>query len=79
MRRATLVALALGMAAVALLGLSGGLGGSREGELVFSPESVDLGRVPLGRLAPARFEMRNVGDRPVKIVATPGVKTVEGC
>ncbi|MHB0869824.1 MAG: hypothetical protein ACYC66_10525 [Chloroflexota bacterium] len=79
MRRAVLAALTLGLVALAFLGLSGRLGDSREGELTFSPESVDLGRIPLDKLAVARFQMRNVGGKPVKIVATPGVKVVEGC
>ena len=50
-----------------------------EGQLVFTPESVDLGRIPLGQAAPFRYQMRNVGDQPVRIVSQPNVVAVEGC
>lgn len=52
---------------------------SKEGELVFSPEVVDLGRVPLDVPAPARFEMRNVGGKTVRILGKPKIAALEGC
>ena len=73
-------AIALALAIVAVLTLSGlGQKPQKDGELVFTPESVDIGRVPLGQSAPYRYVMRNVGDRPVKITSKPKVAAIEGC
>ena len=55
------------------------LANEREGELVFSQESVDLGQVPLGTLAPYRFMMRNVGSKPVNIARRGKITVLEGC
>ncbi len=49
------------------------------GELAFNPESIDLGRVPLGQAAPFRYAMRNVGAQPVRITSKPKVAAIEGC
>ncbi len=92
-KRIAPVAIALGLLAIVLLvvarpqadGQGGELAVSRPqaggqgGELAFSPESVDLGKVPLDVPAPFRFEMRNVGGKPVKIVGTPKITAIEGC
>ncbi len=79
MKRIALVVLALGLPALALLAVFGlRVGAAQEGELVFSSESVDLDRIPFDQPAPFRFEMRNVGGKPVTI-AKPKITAVEGC
>ena len=76
-RRAALVLAPL-VLIVALLGLPNLTTGTREGEIAFSPESVDLGRIPLGKKAPFRYEMRNTGNKPVRIVGAR-IEALEGC
>ncbi|MBI3978479.1 MAG: hypothetical protein HY331_09870 [Chloroflexi bacterium] len=49
------------------------------GRLVASTEVVDLGRVPFDREVQARYELVNAGGRPIKLIAAPEVKTLEGC
>ncbi len=70
--------LILGLLVVAFLALSGLFGSTPEGELTFTTESIDAGRVPLGRTVNALFKLQNVGGKPVKI-AKPQVKAIEGC
>ncbi len=79
MKRIAPAALALGLIAIVVLALTWPHADGRGGELAFSPESIDLGKVPLDVPAPFRFEMRNVGDKQVKIVGTPKITAVEGC
>ncbi len=76
MRRAVLAVLLLGLVVMAFLAFP--RESQKEGELLFSPENIDLGQVPLGQTAPGRFVMRNVGDKPVRVVK-PQIKAVEGC
>ena len=77
MRRAALL-VAMVLLAVGLLTLPDFLAGGGDGELSFATESADLGGVPLDQVAPFRFEMRNVGSKPVKI-AKPQITALEGC
>lgn len=77
--RVVAAVLLIALVGVGLLDLGSFLRAGKEGELVFSPESVDAGRVPLNQVIPARYEMRNVGDRPVQIVRSPRITAVEGC
>ena len=81
MRRVTLALMVLGLLVIGLLAVSGLQVGAtaKKGELAFSTENVDLGRVPLDQPAPFRFEMRNVGGKPVKITGKPQITAVEGC
>ncbi len=77
--------LALALFALALLWLAARAGpwqlpfSQEGGQLDFSPESVDLGRVPLGVSAPFRFQMTNAGGKPVRIVGKPQIRALEGC
>lgn len=80
MKRAWLV-----VGLVLLVGTLGVLGAVRDlqeassdGELAFAKESVDLGRVPLGQPLIYRYQMRNVGNKPVSITKRD-VAAVEGC
>lgn len=79
MKRIASAVIALGLLAIAALVVPGLQAGGKGGELVFSTDAVDLGRVPLDAPAPYRFEMRNVGDKPVRILGTPKITAVEGC
>lgn len=63
---------------VGLLALPNLTTGTREGEIAFSPESVDLGRVPLGEKASFRYQMRNTGNKPVRILRAK-IEALEGC
>lgn len=78
MKRIAVAALVLGVIVLGLLALLGLREVNREGELAFSPESTDLGQVPLGKKAPFRFEMRNVGAKPVKLTKLQ-ISAKEGC
>ena len=78
-KRIAAAAIALGLLAIVLVAVSRSQASGKEGELAFLPESMDLGKVPLDVPAPFRFEMRNVGDKPVKIVGNPKITAVEGC
>jgi hypothetical protein len=49
------------------------------GGLVARASTVDLGRVPFDQMAEARFELQNTSIRPVKLLAAPQVKMLEGC
>ena len=56
-----------------------GSAGAEPGRLVALQPTVDLGRVPFDREVEARYVLENTGDRQVRIVAAPVVKTLEGC
>ena len=72
-------------AVLALVGVGGvvmqrtGSAGAEPGRLVALQPTVDLGRVPFDREVEARYVLENTGDRLVRIVAAPVVKTLEGC
>ena len=53
--------------------------GGKQGVLAFSPETVDMGQVPLNVPATFRFQTKNVGGTAVRIVGTPKITTVQGC
>lgn len=76
-----LVLAALGLAALGGLALVGQTRTSEAwpGRLVAVQSMIDLGRVPLDRVVEARFILENTGGSPVRIVAAPTVKTLEGC
>lgn len=42
-------------------------------------EKVDLGDVKLGQTVQVSFEIRNVGDRPLKFSKAPYIEVKEGC
>lgn len=74
-------AIVLGLLIVALgaIVFSGSFRTARApGDATITPELVDLGRVPLGQVARATFQVKNVGKGPVTLGRT-GVKTLEGC
>ncbi len=70
--------LVLSVVLLGLVALQNWQGSEREGELVFTPESLDAGQLPLGQTAIARFEVRNAGGKPVAFTVSQ-VKAVEGC
>ena len=49
------------------------------GVLVANSSTVDLGHVPFDVQAEGRFELVNSGSQPVKLLAAPQVKMLEGC
>jgi hypothetical protein len=53
--------------------------GTASGGLVAQQASVDLGQVPFGVQAEGRFDLTNTSDQPVKLLAQPEVKMLEGC
>jgi hypothetical protein len=77
--RASQAMLLLGIILAGVLVVPGLLADDRDGELVFSEESVDLGQVPLNTAAPYRFTMRNVGGKPVTIAPRAVITVLEGC
>jgi hypothetical protein len=42
-------------------------------------EALDLGDQELGQTVPLRFEIANVGDRPLRITEPPYLEVVKGC
>ena len=42
-------------------------------------EKVDFGNVTLGQTVEAKFEVANVGDRPLQFTGKPYVEVLEGC
>jgi len=42
-------------------------------------ELADLGKVPLGKWVEVSFDLRNVGDRPLRFLEKPSIELVEGC
>ncbi len=82
MKRLKIPVVAALLLVLVLLAAQQGLGigsASRPGELAFSTETIDMGQVPLDQTVSYRYEMQNVGDKPVTIVGTPQVRAVEGC
>jgi hypothetical protein len=51
-------------------------GGAR---LAVDQDLIDLGAQPYNRVVEARFQLKNVGDRPLQLPASPPVDVVEGC
>lgn len=51
-------------------------GGAR---LAADTELIDLGTQPYNRVVEARFQLKNIGDRPLQLPASPPVEVVEGC
>lgn len=49
------------------------------GQLVALATTVDLGRVPLGVRAEARFDLVNPGADTVQLTGAPRVRMLEGC
>ena len=42
-------------------------------------DSIDFGKVPLDQTVRAEFKLKNVGDRPLRILGEPRVELVKGC
>ncbi len=42
-------------------------------------DSIDFGKVPLNQTVQADFKLKNVGDRPLRILGEPRVELVKGC
>jgi hypothetical protein len=40
---------------------------------------IDFGAVRYNQFVEARFQLRNVGDQPLQLPASPPVEVVEGC
>jgi hypothetical protein len=53
--------------------------GVSTGGLVARAPTVDLGRVPFDVMSEGRFDLVNTSGRPVKLMAPPQVKMLEGC
>ena len=51
-------------------------GGAR---LAVDTQLIDLGTQPYNRIVEARFQLKNIGDRPLQLPASPPVEVVEGC
>lgn len=51
-------------------------GGAR---LAVDQDLIDLGAQPYNRVVEARFQLKNIGDRPLQLPASPPVDVVEGC
>ena len=51
-------------------------GGAR---LAVDKELIDLGTQPYNRIVEVRFELKNIGDRPLQLPPSPTVEVVEGC
>ncbi len=51
-------------------------GGAR---LAVDRDLVDFGNVRLEKFVTARFNLRNVGDQPLRLAVDPRVEAVEGC
>jgi len=51
-------------------------GGAR---LAVDTDSIDLGAQPYNRVVEARFQLKNVGDRPLQLPPSPPVEVAEGC
>jgi len=67
-----------GMAGFAIIGQTRSAG-SESGRLVAVEPTIDLGRVPFDRVQEARFVLVNSGGAAVHIMASPAIKTLEGC
>jgi len=42
-------------------------------------DSIDFGKVPLDQTVRAEFKLKNIGDRPLRILGEPRVELVKGC
>jgi len=42
-------------------------------------DSIDFGKLPLDQTVRAEFKLKNVGDRPLRILGEPRVELVKGC
>jgi hypothetical protein len=51
-------------------------GGAR---LAVDKELIELGTQPYNRVVEARFQLKNIGDRPLQLPPSPPVEVVEGC
>jgi hypothetical protein len=51
-------------------------GGAR---LAVDMELIDLGAQPYNRVVEARFQLKNIGDRPLQLPPSPPIEVVEGC
>ena len=51
-------------------------GGAR---LAVDTELIDLGAQPYNRIVEVRFQLKNIGDRPLQLPPSPPVEVVEGC
>jgi hypothetical protein len=76
--RFAIVILALIAMLVAIVAVSAVQKSQRSGELAFEVETVDVGNVPLGQTVVQRYNMRNVGDKPVTITKKVAA-ALEGC
>ncbi len=47
--------------------------------LVVDKDKVDLGNVPLGQTVSVSFEVRNVGDAPLRFKEKPYIEVAAGC
>ncbi len=48
-------------------------------KLQVSQEVEDFGRVPLNRPVKASFKLKNVGDKDLRVLATPQIEVKQGC
>jgi hypothetical protein len=51
-------------------------GGAR---LAVDTDLIDFGALPYNQMVEARFQLKNVGDHPLQLPASPPVEVVEGC
>ena len=47
--------------------------------LAVDRQEIDFGPVRFEKRVQARFRLRNVGDKPLRLTANPRVEVVEGC
>jgi hypothetical protein len=47
--------------------------------LAVDKDLIDFGAVRYNQFVEARFQLRNVGDQPLQLPASPPVEVVEGC
>jgi hypothetical protein len=47
--------------------------------LAVDKELIDFGAVRYNQFVEARFQLKNVGDQPLQLPASPPVEVVEGC
>lgn len=72
-----------GVAAWALLPRDGASGQATQfqggARLVVDKDLIDFGPVRYNQFVEARFQLKNVGDKPLQLPASPPVEVVEGC
>ncbi len=78
-----IAALVIGLASGILIPGTGGQsdagqyrGGAR---LAVDKNLIDFGTVRYGQFVEARFHLKNVGDQPLRLPASPPIEVVEGC